>query len=83
MGLICLLLYAALILLLIYVVLSWVPRPPEPVLPFARAVHRIVTPVLEPIRRVLPPLRFGGVGLDLSVIVVFLVIAILQSILGC
>lgn len=81
MFLICLLLDAAIILLLVYVVLSWVPRPPEPLVPIARGISNLVTPVLEPIRRVLPPVRFGGFGLDLSVIVVFLLIALLQGVL--
>lgn len=80
MVIICALLSAFIILLLVYVVFSWIPRPPEPILPLLRGVDRIVTPVLEPIRRVLPPLRLGGIGLDLSVLVVFFVIAIVQSV---
>ncbi len=81
--LICILLTALLVLLLIYVVFSWIPRPPEPILPLVRAVDRVFTPVLEPIRRVLPPVRMGGIALDLSVLVLFLVIFILESALGC
>jgi YggT family protein len=38
---------------------------------------RICEPVLRPVRRVVPPVRVGGVGLDLSVLVVFLVIEVL------
>lgn len=83
MVIVCFLLTALLILLLVYVVFSWIPRPPEPLLPFIRAVNRILTPILEPIRRVMPPVRLGGVGLDLSVLVLFFVIAIVQSLLGC
>ncbi len=74
-------LLSAFILLLVYVVFSWIPRPPEPILPLVRGIDRIMTPVLEPIRRMLPPLRLGGIGLDLSVIVVFFLIAIVQSFL--
>lgn len=83
LAIVCWLLYAFLILLLVYVVFSWIPRPPEPLLPIVRAIDRIMAPLLEPIRRMLPPLRLGGIGLDLSVIVVFLVIAIVQSLLRC
>lgn len=79
MDVLCIVLMAALVVLILYVVFSWVPRPPEPILPIVRLVNRIVTPVLEPIRRIMPPLRFGGVGLDLSVLVVFIVISILQG----
>jgi YggT family protein len=35
----------------------------------------ICEPVLRPVRRIIPPVRFGGVGLDLSVLIVFLVIS--------
>lgn len=82
-AIICWLLYAFLLLLLVYVVFSWIPRPPEPILPLVRGIDRIMAPLLEPIRRMLPPLRLGGIGLDLSVIVVFFMIAIVQSLLGC
>ncbi len=80
-DIVCWLLSAFVFLLLVYVVFSWIPRPPEPVLPIVRGIDRIMTPLLEPIRRMLPPLRLGGMGLDLSVIVVFFVIAIVQSFL--
>ncbi|MFN2557739.1 MAG: YggT family protein [Nitriliruptorales bacterium] len=80
-DIVCWLLSAFIFLLLVYVVFSWIPRPPEPVLPIVRGIDRIMTPLLEPIRRMLPPLRLGGIGLDLSVIVVFFLIAIVQSFL--
>lgn len=79
MGILCIVLWAVWILLLLYVIFSWVPSPPEPILPLVRAVDRVVSPVLEPLRRVMPPLRFGGVGLDLSVLVVFFIVVILQG----
>ncbi len=65
-------------LLLAYVVLSWVPRPPEPFLPLVRVVRGAVDPVVAPIRRSLPPLQLGGVALDLSVLVLFFAIYLLQ-----
>ncbi|WP_433087994.1 YggT family protein [Dactylosporangium sp. CA-052675] len=46
------------------------------------AVWRVTEPVLAPVRRALPPLRFGGVGIDLAFIVVFLGIILLRAILG-
>lgn len=81
MAIVCMLLFGAIILLLIHVVFSWIPRPPEPILPFVRGIDRLLSPILEPIRRVLPPVRMGGMGLDLSVLVVFFGIYILQAIL--
>ncbi|MGH3443000.1 MAG: YggT family protein [Nitriliruptorales bacterium] len=83
LEIICFLLFALLILLLVYVVFSWIPRPPEPLLPFVRGLNRVMTPILEPIRRLLPPVRFGGVGLDLSVLVLFFLLAIVRGLLGC
>lgn len=81
MGIICTLLFAAIILLLIHVVFSWIPRPPDPLMPMVRGIDRLLSPVLEPIRRVLPPVRMGGMGLDLSVLVLFFGIYILQALL--
>jgi YggT family protein len=45
-------------------------------------VHAMTEPILAPVRRVLPPLRLGGVGIDLSFIVVFLAIVIIRSLIG-
>ena len=36
----------------------------------------ICEPVLRPVRRIIPPVRVGGVGLDLSVMIVFLVVLV-------
>ena len=35
---------------------------------------------IRPLRRIIPPLRLGGVALDLSVLVLFLILTILSSI---
>ncbi|MFV2016983.1 YggT family protein [Micromonospora sp. LOL_023] len=44
-------------------------------------LHKLTEPVLAPVRRVLPPLRLGGVAIDLSFIVVFLAIAVVRLLL--
>lgn len=69
-----------LFILLLHVIFSWVPRPPEPLVPFVLGVRRMVEPVVAPIRRVMPPLRLGGIALDLSIIVVFIGVRILMSV---
>lgn len=47
----------------------------------ARSVtHAVTEPVLSPVRRVLPPVRFGGFGLDLAFTAVFIAALILRSI---
>lgn len=60
-------------------IFSWIPRPPEPLIPLVRGLDRMMRPILDPIRRIMPPVRMGGMGLDLSVLVVFFAILILQS----
>ena len=59
------------IVLFAHVIFSWVPRLPEPLVPFRLGVSRLVDPLLQPLRRVIPPLRLGGVALDLSILVLF------------
>jgi YggT family protein len=44
-------------------------------------VWRVTEPVLAPVRRALPPLRMGGVSLDLAFIVVFLAIILIRAII--
>ena len=79
----CVLLTAGWILLIVHVVFSWIPRPPEPLLPVVRGVRRVVDPLLSPLRRVLPPVPLGGIALDLSIIVLFVLIAVLRANFGC
>lgn len=81
LGLICLLLTIFWLLLLVRVVLSWVPRPPDPLAALDAGLRRVTDPVVEPVRRVVPPVRFGSVALDMGVLVVFLGVAILQGII--
>lgn len=66
--------------LILYVIFSWVPNPPEPLRPFMIGVARLVEPVVAPIRRMIPPLRIGMVALDLSIIVLLIVIGLLRGI---
>jgi YggT family protein len=88
MGLICLLLNLASLALFAWIILSYVVNFGR--LPWGHPIRRIydalsnaINPILMPIRRVLPPLRAGTVGLDLSPLVLFLGIIVLRSILSC
>jgi YggT family protein len=49
----------------------------SPVIKVQRVLTSMVEPVLRPIRRVIPVARVGGVGLDLSVLILFLVIQVI------
>lgn len=67
-------------ILIIRIILSWAPSLPEPVQPLARGVHAVTDPLLTPLRGVLPPVRMGAGALDLSPILLFIGIAILQGV---
>ena len=43
----------------------------------------VTDPVLRPLRAMIPPVRAGGVGLDLSIIVAFVVLAVVRTALNC
>ena len=67
------------VVLFAYSILSWVVTQvsyDSPVRKVQRVLAAICDPVLNPVRRIVPPLRFGGTGIDLSVIIVFLVIQV-------
>ena len=68
-----------LLILLGYVILSFVTAYAHlefdsPVYKVQRVFNALCNPVLNPIRRIIPPARIGNVGLDVSVLVAFLVI---------
>ena len=78
--LICRLLQLYLIVMFARIILSWFPVNPQSGLATVYGIlYSITEPVLGPIRRVIPPLGAGGMGIDLSPIVVFFGITILQS----
>jgi YggT family protein len=84
MFVICLVLNLYLLLLLLRIVISWFPISPGSALESAaRGLITVTEPVLGPIRRLLPPARIGGMGLDLSPIIVFLAITVLKLLVGC
>ena len=71
-----------LVLIFIRILMSWIPRMPYN--RYLSAVLKFVTDVTDPylnlFRRVLPPVRLGGAGLDLSPIVATIVLIIVSSI---
>lgn len=81
MSIICFLLTAYFFILIASVILSWVAMArPLPSSGPARKVIDIIRALTEPVfrlvRGVLPPIRMGGMGLDLSPIIVFVVLGI-------
>ena len=84
MSIVCFVLWAYLAALIVRIILDWVQVPPSHPVGRARDGLSLVTePVLAPLRRVIPPLRLGGVALDLSVIVVLIGLQVIMRIIGC
>jgi len=54
-------------------------RPPEWLYPVIRFVNKVTEPVLRPFRRLIPPLRIGGGAIDISILLVFVLVAILRN----
>lgn len=61
-------------MILIRALVSWVN--PDPFNPIVQVLHRITEPILEPIRRLLPPM-----AIDISPIIAFLFIVFLRTFL--
>ena len=87
MGLIGILLGYALtlfiLLLIVRMVLDWtgLVTSTSPGVYRARAVvHRFTEPVLAPVRRVVRPVRAGGVSIDIAFTLVFLAALVLRGI---
>jgi YggT family protein len=57
---------------------SWVPR--GPVLVVLEGVYTITDPPVKALRKVIPPLRLGGVAIDLSFVALLLICYILLSV---
>jgi YggT family protein len=73
-----------LLVLFAYSILSWVTVMgrldyDSPVIKIQRVLGKICEPVLAPIRRIVPPVRVGGAGIDLSVLIVFVVVIVLTD----
>ena len=79
-SLFCFALQAYYIILFVRIIWSWFPPPRSGPL---RIVYELVLdltePVLKLVRGLVPPIRMGAAGLDLSPIVIFIVITVLQA----
>ena len=83
-GLLCTLVQIYIIVIFARIVVSWFPV--EPGTTFASIVgvlYTITEPVLGPVRRAVPALRMGGMGLDLSPIIVVLAVQLIVQPILC
>ncbi len=80
----CLLLKAYLIVLLARIVLSWFPiESGSATASVFGFLYAVTEPVLGPLRRMIPPIGMGGMGLDLSPTIVIIGLSLLAPFLGC
>jgi YggT family protein len=73
-SIVCLLIQLYMLVIFARIIMSWFP--PTPGTTYAQIFEgfdKATEPVLAPIRAMLPPVRMGGMGLDLSPIVVFVI----------
>jgi YggT family protein len=89
LDILCIVLTIYTIVLFVRVIVSWAFlfgfRPPYsgPVRTVLDLLEDVTEPVLRPLRAMIPPVRAGGVGLDLSMIVAFVILAVLRRALNC
>ncbi|TKV28224.1 YggT family protein [Arthrobacter sp. NamB2] len=55
-------------------------RPQKLALVVASGVYSVTDPPIKALRRLIPPLRLGGIQLDLAFLVLFIVVLILMSV---
>jgi YggT family protein len=81
-------LWVFLLLLIVRLVMDYVmmfARSYEPrglALVLLEVTYSVTDPPLKALRRVIPPLRIGGIALDLSFLVLFIAVQILINVVG-
>ena len=76
MTLVCGLLSLYTLILFVRAILSWFPiRPDSGLIPVIRALDTVINPLVQPLRRVIPP---AGM-FDLSYLVLFIIIIVVHS----
>ncbi len=80
MDLLCSLISVYYIVLIARILLSWFPlQPGTPMASVASIIYQLTEPVMGPVRRIIPTIGM----IDISPIVVFFGLRILQGALGC
>lgn len=82
-----LLLYCYFLVLMGRLIVDWIQafardwRPKGPLLVVLEVIYSLTDPPIKALRRVIPPLRLGGVALDLSFMVLLFAIWVLMALL--
>jgi len=72
------------LVMIIRMILDWVSlsgRSPGWTIRTRQLAHAGTEPVIAPVRRILPPVRAGGIGIDLAFTLVFVAAVILRGFL--
>ena len=84
MALLCLAAQLYVFVMFARIILSWFPiQPGSALAPVFSVLYAVTEPVLGPIRRLLPPVGIGGMGIDLSPMIVTLFIQLVLVRLLC
>jgi len=76
-AVICFVLQVYWIVVVARIIMEWIPVSYDHPLARLRSVLRAATePILGPLRRMIPPVRLGGVGLDLSPIILLITLSL-------
>lgn len=79
-SLVCRLLDLYLLVLFARIIMSWFPVSPGSAMASVfGALYAVTEPVLGPVRRLIPPVGMGGMGFDLSPIIVLFGMRIIQG----
>ncbi len=80
LSLLATLLHLYVIIIVVRILFTWIPvNPWSNFAKVVRVLSLITDPVLNPLRRVIPPLRFGGMGIDLSPMILVLVLSLIAN----
>jgi YggT family protein len=72
------------LILLVRIILSWFPVPHSgPAGRLMSVLFQLTDPVMRPLRNIIPPVRAGMMAIDLSPILLFIGIGVLQRVIGC
>ena len=80
MNILCAALQLYWIVVVARIIMEWIPVSYDHPLARLRSILRSATePVMGPLRAIIPPVRLGGAGLDLSPIVLLLGLSLLSG----
>jgi len=79
-SVLCFILQVYWLVVIARIILEWIPVSFDHPVARLRAVLRAATePVLAPLRALIPPIRMGGMGLDLSPLILLIGLSILTG----